>query len=98
MKQLNQLLKTFEDEEPNPTCDQLYLAFGTPENMAETLMNEIQPAERSRCIRKKWVNIVICIALLIGVLAGVAFLIGSQQKPVPVDVIEQTYVYYGDDE
>lgn len=93
MKQLNQLLKTFEDEEPNPTCDQLYLAFGTPQNMAETLMNEIQPAERSRCIRKKWVNILICGVLVAVLLVGLALLIGHRLEPAQVTVVEQTYVY-----
>jgi uncharacterized membrane protein YvbJ len=96
MEHLNQLLKTFEDEEPNPTQEQLYLAFGTPENMAETLLNEIQPAERKQWIHKKRMNILICGVLFAVLLVGVGLFIGHRLEPVQVTTVEQTYIYEGE--
>jgi len=87
----NRLLTKFDnslglylEETPSPNEQALYAAFGTPENMASILMNEVTSSESTNYRRKKrLLKLIICALVSVFLLLGI-YIYFIKQNPVIV--------------
>lgn len=71
MEDFDRVLSSFRDDHPNPTPEQLILAFGGPEVMAEELMRDVNKWERAAYRREQWaIRIVAAILAMLLVIMG----------------------------
>ncbi|MCD7838576.1 MAG: hypothetical protein LUG65_06670 [Clostridiales bacterium] len=91
-EQLSGLLNAFEAENPAPDRAALEAAFGAPEELAATLMEELTPEEQNHWKKHKLVARVMLVALaaLLAVFSIYTFFI--KEKPVEITTYEFSYI------
>lgn len=91
LAQFDDYCLTSAEDSSVQTYDQIAAAFGPPEEMAHTLMQEVTPAEQAAYQRSK-LFLRICAGILAA--AWVMFTLHTFFiKEVSIKVIERTYVY-----
>lgn len=91
------LLDTFLEDDPAPDRAALEAAFGTPEELAATLMEELAPEERLQWRRRRLAVRVVCVALaaLLAVFSVYTFFF--KERPVQITTYEFSYITGGAD-
>ncbi len=91
------LLDAFLEDDPAPDRAALEAAFGAPEELAATLMEELTPQERGQWKRQRLAVRVVCVALaaLLAVFSIYTFFI--KEKPVKITTYEFSYITGGMD-
>ena len=90
-KKLTWLLESFLEENPSPDQTALEAAFGTPEALAATLLEELSPEEHSQW---RWQKLMVRV-----VLAGLVMLLAvfsiytffQKMKPAEITIYEYSY-------
>jgi hypothetical protein len=98
LKQFQETLDNFLEDNPSPDFSALEEAFGTPEHMAKELMETVPPHEidqwkQRRNIRRVVVGVLACVFVV--VLGYFAFL---RARPVEVTVQKTITIYASEDE
>ncbi len=96
-EQLTGLLNAFLEENPVPDRAALEAAFGSPEELAATLMEELTPQERGQWKRQRLAVRVVCVVLaaLLAVFSVYTFF--CKEQPVQITTYEFSYITGGTD-
>lgn len=82
MLRFQSLLKGFLEDYPSPTTQELYTAFGTPEELAKSFSADIPPEEAARYWKKQKVRRIIA-GILVGLLLLAAvYVFFEKQSPL----------------
>lgn len=82
MLRFQSLLKGFLEDYPSPTTQELYTAFGTPEELAKSFSADIPPEEAARYWKKQKVRRVIAGILVALLLLATVYVFFVKQKPL----------------
>ncbi|MCD8189306.1 MAG: hypothetical protein LUD78_03650 [Clostridiales bacterium] len=88
---LTGLLNAFLEENPVPDEAALEAAFGTPEELAATLMEELTPEERGQWKRQRLAARVVCMVLVLLLAVFSIYTFFFKSKPNEITVYEFTY-------
>ncbi|MCD8051439.1 MAG: hypothetical protein LUE89_07165 [Clostridiales bacterium] len=88
---LTGLLNAFSEENPAPDRAALEAAFGTSEELAATLMEELTPEERGRWKKQKLAVRVVCVVLVLLLAVFSIYTFFFKLKPNEITVYEFTY-------
>ncbi|MCD7757918.1 MAG: hypothetical protein LUH45_07090 [Clostridiales bacterium] len=90
-EQLSGLLNAFLEDDPAPDRAAREAAFGAPEELAATLMEELTPEERGQWKRQRLAVRVVCMALAVLLAVFSIYTFFYKEKPNEITVYEFTY-------
>lgn len=82
LDQFGDILDAFLEDHPEPATEELYAAFGSPEEMAEQLSAGISDEEAKQYSRNKTVKRVIAAVLAVVILLFAVYVFFEKQKPI----------------
>ena len=91
LERLRLMLDSYLEENPSPTAEELYAAFGPPEAMAGVLSDGISPEEKARYHRSKKLLRVIAVAVAAVLLLVAIYVFFIKQKPL--NVVDEGIIY-----
>ncbi|MCC8076378.1 MAG: hypothetical protein LIO95_10650 [Clostridiales bacterium] len=94
---LTGLLNAFLEENPAPDRAALEDAFGAPEELAATLMEELTPQERSQWKRQRLAVRVVLVALAALLAMFSVYTFFCKERPVELTTYEFSYISGGTD-
>ncbi|MCD8353022.1 MAG: hypothetical protein LUC47_01720 [Clostridiales bacterium] len=94
---LTSLLNAFLEDDSAPDRAALVTAFGTPEELAATLMEELTPEERGQWKRQWLAARVVCVVLVLLLAAFSIYTFFLKEKPVEITTYEFSYISGGAD-
>lgn len=89
---LDLLLTSFTEENPEADIEEIVAEFGSPSEMAASLCEGISKDELSRWKRNHWILVILCILIFAGVIAIAAAHIALQTDPAPVQIIDELVI------
>lgn len=89
---LDVLLSSFVEENPDSEIDEIVQKFGTPHEMAASLCEGVSTDERKRWKKKRWIIFFLCIFLLLCIVAILATHFALQANPAPIQVIDRLVI------
>lgn len=90
---LDLLLTSFTEENPEADIEEIAQKFGSPTEMADSLCEGISKGERMRWKRQHQLLIIVCILLSIGIIVGISYSIAIHFAKAPFYVTEEVYIY-----
>ncbi|MCD8051440.1 MAG: hypothetical protein LUE89_07170 [Clostridiales bacterium] len=96
-EQLSVLLNAFLEENPSPDRAALEAAFGTSEELAATLMEELTPEERGQWKRHRLAVRVVCVVLVLLFTMFSIYTFFYKEKPFEITTYEFSYISGGAD-
>lgn len=98
LSNLDQLLSTYLIDEPNAVDDDIFLAFGPPEQMAKTLYEDVPATEKKKLHRNKALIVSGVVLVALVVLFCISYLTAIHNASPPVYVDEETIIYVTEEE
>ncbi len=96
-ERLSGLLNAFLEDDPAPNRAALEAAFGAPEELAATLMEELTPRERGQWKKQKLSVRVVCVVLVLLLAVFSIYTFFYKEKPVEITTYEFSYISGGAD-
>lgn len=93
LSDLDILLTSFTEENPDADLEKIVQEFGSPAEMAASLCEGISKDELRRWKRNHWILFILCILIFAGVIAIAAAHIALQTDPAPVQVIDKLVIH-----
>lgn len=92
MENLDSLLMSFQQEEPNADDAKVLEAFGTPAELAQILCEGYSEKEQKNWRRRRWIGLLIILVVCAGLISFLSYAFAIHNAKSPVYAFEETYV------